>query len=82
MIIAPFVFALHRDPVLVGNPQEVDEVLWTPLNPLASGERNTTQPYVLDGQRTSLPAFDVSGRVVWGLTHRMLSELFQLLRDS
>jgi hypothetical protein len=27
-----------------------------------------------------LPAHDVGGRIVWGLTYRMLDSLFELLR--
>lgn len=82
MIIAPFVFAIERDAPLVNNPAEVEEAIWTPLAPLARGERNTTLPYEFEGQAISLPAFDVSGRLVWGLTHRMLSDLFSILDGS
>ena len=55
-------------------------VLLQPLRPLASGESNATHDYELAGRSLKLPAYDVSGRVVWGLTHQMLSSFFQLLR--
>ena len=79
MIIAPFVFALEHTAELCHNIAEVDECVWTPLSPLARGERDTTLEYEYDGQRVLLPGFDVEGRVVWGLTHRMLAALFELL---
>ena len=78
MTIAPFVFAMVEDRPLVTN-EEVEEVLWAPLAPLASGEFATTIDYDLEGQRLALTAFDVQGRVVWGLTYRMLESLFDAI---
>lgn len=80
LIIAPFVFAIGGDPVLVPNAAEVDELVWAPLGPLVRGARNTIFRYQLDGRSVELPAYDVDGRVVWGLTHRMLGELFEALQ--
>ncbi|MDB4985323.1 MAG: hypothetical protein JWN04_501 [Myxococcaceae bacterium] len=79
LTIAPFVFELTgpAEPQLNG---EVAEVVWAPLEPLFQGDRATTFPYDLAGQQLELPAHDVAGRVVWGLTHRMLESLFALLR--
>jgi len=79
LIIAPYVFAVADDPVLVPSAMEVEEALWAGLGPLASGAQNTTFSYVFEGQTLDLPAFDVSGRVVWGLTHRMLVMLFDAI---
>lgn len=79
MIIAPFVFALSGDPVLSPNESEVAEVVWAPLEPMLRGERDTTFPYALGSQTIALPGFDVDGRIVWGLTHRMLLELFDAM---
>jgi 8-oxo-dGTP pyrophosphatase MutT (NUDIX family) len=79
MIIAPFVFAVQGDAELSLNRDEVREALWTPLGPLARGERDATFPYRHDGGELSLPAYDVEGRIVWGLTHRMLSALLEML---
>jgi hypothetical protein len=79
LVIAPFVFAIGGDPVLVPRLHEVDETLWAPLGPLASGQRDTTYSYDFEGRKIALPGYDVSGRVVWGLTHRMLGALFEAL---
>jgi 8-oxo-dGTP pyrophosphatase MutT (NUDIX family) len=79
LTIAPYVFELTRDVPLRGN-YEVAEVVWWPIEPLFRGERTITYPYELAGQRVELPAFDLGGRIVWGLTHRMLEGLFALLR--
>ena len=75
MIIAPFVFRLEGSPPLEANRREVETMLWAPLAPLARGEADTTHPYVIDGQPAALPGYDVAGKIVWGLTYRMLSGL-------
>jgi 8-oxo-dGTP pyrophosphatase MutT (NUDIX family) len=79
LTIAPFVFELSGSVELTLN-REVAETLWAPLGPLAQGEYSTTVPYTLGGQELRLPAHDVNGRIVWGLTYRMLDTLFMLLK--
>jgi len=79
LTIAPFVFELTRDAPLHFN-YEVSEVLWAPLGPMFRGELATVFPYEIAGQKVELPAHEVQGRIVWGLTHRMLESLFALLR--
>jgi len=79
LVIAPFVFELTEE-VSVHPNQEVAEWLWTPLSPLFEGSSATTMPYDFEGQRIALPAHDVQGRLVWGLTYRMLETLFTQLR--
>jgi 8-oxo-dGTP pyrophosphatase MutT (NUDIX family) len=83
LTIAPFVFALKSPaiPPFTLN-DEVAEVLWTPLGPLARGERATTYPYVHDGQPFALPGFAVGERIVWGLTYRMLELFFDILHGT
>lgn len=78
MVIRPFVYGLEEAPRLSPN-EEVAELFWGPLGPMARGELDTTRPYVHEGTRLSLPAFDVSGKVVWGLTYQMLRALLGLV---
>jgi 8-oxo-dGTP pyrophosphatase MutT (NUDIX family) len=82
LVITPFVFELVEVPELIMNEAEVAEALWAPLGPLLAGDAHTTRPYVHEGQRFALPAFDVDGRVVWGLTYEMLESFFRLLREG
>jgi 8-oxo-dGTP pyrophosphatase MutT (NUDIX family) len=79
LVITPFVFAIPGDVDLTLNDDEVHEALWTKLGPLARGERDTGFPYRFEDTELTLPAYDVDGRIVWGLTHRMLSALFEIL---
>lgn len=80
VVITPFVFELLDEPELVPN-YEVAEIVWAPLTPLACGRADTTRPYEHAGRQYDLPAYDVQGRVVWGLTYRMLRSFFSLLCD-
>lgn len=80
MLVTPFIFALdkpeHPEFVL---SSEVVETYWVPIGPMARGEIATTFPYRHEGTLLQLPAFLVQERIVWGLTHRMLSMLFAAL---
>ena len=81
LVIVPFVFAL-REPVALTPSGEVDEALWTRLEPLAAGRAATTRPYLYQDQTLELPAFRVGPHVVWGLTYHMLTVFFALLRGE
>ena len=81
LAIAPFVFELQAEAELTPN-HEVSETLWAPLGPMLSGERDIKHAYDWQGQRVYLPAFDVEGRTVWGLTYQMLQVLFDQLRAA
>jgi 8-oxo-dGTP pyrophosphatase MutT (NUDIX family) len=78
MVVAPLVFELSSLPAL-SLGAEVAEVVWAPLGAIASGSLDTTFTYVHEGNRYQLPALDVEGRVVWGLTYRMLRSLFEAI---
>lgn len=78
-VIRPFVFEVHRDVPIRADEREVAEALWTPLSPLYLGRANTTRPYRWHGTQIDFPAYDVDGRVVWGLTYQMLRSFFRIL---
>lgn len=80
MVIAPFVFELTEDAPLSYKEDEVAEAIWVPLEPLLRGALRTTIAYELSGQKLQLPAHDFEGRIVWGLTYRMLDDFFALLK--
>ena len=79
LAIAPFVFELQDPGATLSPNYEVQEILWAKLGPMLRGEADTTIPYPREGQTFQLPAFDVEGRIVWGLTYQMLQHLFSVL---
>jgi 8-oxo-dGTP pyrophosphatase MutT (NUDIX family) len=77
--IYPFVFALAREVEPRANPQEVHRIVWAKLDHLLSPAARTSIEHPIPGaEPRRLPAFDVDGHVVWGLTYRILSNLLQL----
>jgi 8-oxo-dGTP pyrophosphatase MutT (NUDIX family) len=78
MVIAPFVFALKSDVDLTPN-HEVASVIWAPLGQMARGELNVQHQLQRGNEVMSFPAFGIGPHVVWGLTHRMLQNLFENL---
>lgn len=78
-VVSPFVWMLRETPVFAPN-EEVDEVHWASLTELLRGEANTTIDYPWQGQMLTLPGYRVGPRVVWGLTYKILNDLFTLVR--
>lgn len=82
MVIAPIVYELVRPAPPMRLNHEVAEVLWAPLAPMLRGDVHTFLEYEMDGERRRFPGYDVNGRVVWGLTYRMLGTLFSILHPE
>ena len=80
MPIRPFVYRMSAEPPALVPNAEVTEALWTPIAPLYRGERESSIEVDYENVRYTLPAFDVDGRIVWGLTYRMLQDIFARLR--
>ena len=78
-VIRPFVFEVHRESPIRVDETEVAEALWTPLLPLYRGEVDAVRPYQWHGAQIDFPAYDVDGRLVWGLTYQMLRSFFRIL---
>lgn len=79
MVIAPYVFAVDEArPHLVPN-HEVGEVIWAPLGPITRGEVSATKEFVHQGHSMTFPGYRVGDHVLWGLTHRMLNDLLDIL---
>jgi 8-oxo-dGTP pyrophosphatase MutT (NUDIX family) len=84
--VRPFVYLLPARPPLLLSA-EVRQALWVPVAPLLDGARQTTHTLSRGDQRLEFPAWDIDGRLVWGLTYRVLDEFFRrfngvLARDS
>jgi len=82
IVITPYVFSVGGDDPDLRTNHEVAEALWAPLGPLMRGEADTTLPYRHGDRVHPMPAFDVEGRIVWGLTYQMLQHLFRVLRSG
>ncbi|HWZ87437.1 MAG TPA: CoA pyrophosphatase [Polyangiaceae bacterium] len=75
ILVRPFVYLLEERPVLALS-SEVKQALWVPIAPLLAGEQRTTFSLAHGEHALKFPAWDIAGNVVWGLTYRVLDELF------
>jgi len=77
--IYPFVFSVSPGTEADASSREVDEVLWVPLADLTSpASAGTVEIDLHDGCRT-FPCLRVEGRVIWGLTYRILEDFLPLI---
>lgn len=68
MTVATYVHVLDHRPALIPEPREVAEALWIPLHRLVAPEAATRHRR----RGIPFPAIDHEGRIIWGLTHRIL----------
>ena len=76
--VAPFAFELVAEPALVPN-DEVQEALWVPLEFLADPGNRDRFVWRRFGVPFPMPCLRWDGRLVWGLTLRILDDLLALL---
>lgn len=76
--VVPFAFALSRDVPFALN-HEVQEALWVPLGFLADRGNRRSFTWVRRGLPVPMPCYRYEGRVIWGLTLRIVDELLGLL---
>lgn len=81
LFVAPFVFAVDAPFELAPN-EEVAEALWVPLGPIVRGEGAKPFDYRHEGVSYALPSLDLDGRIVWGLTYRMIEALTSMLHRT
>jgi 8-oxo-dGTP pyrophosphatase MutT (NUDIX family) len=79
LTILPIVFSVQTGTeARIAAPREVAEIHWVPLTHFGERANHTTYRYPAAGD-LRFPAWDVGGRAVWGLTHRVLSDLLERL---
>lgn len=82
MAVRPYVFWATEQPGVTLS-SEVAEVLWVPLDALASDELRTTREVEVRGATLRVPAYVIDERVVWGMTYHLLERLLaQVLRGA
>lgn len=80
LVVVPFVFAVPRGiEASAHSEREVAEVHWVALSHLMAPAARSSFRYPDGDAELVFPAFDVAGRSVWGLTHRILEDLLRRL---
>lgn len=75
--VTPFVFRVNEVPE-TRTSAEAASVFWLPLERAASGELDGEFRWDQGQVIRRMPCWNYEGRVVWGLTHRILSGLLDL----
>jgi len=83
-MVHPFVGIIHGTPTFSPQPGEVAHILTPPVHQFFSPEYQKTTDLSLAENLTirNVPYFEVDGRVVWGATAMILSELIEILDPS
>lgn len=74
MIVAPFVFLLVEkiDPK---TSKEAREIAWVPASFLSDRKNVSSFVYPIRDVELSMPCYKYSGRVIWGVSFRMIREI-------
>jgi len=79
--IFPFVFAIPPETETRPCAREVDEVFWVPLRRLFNPEAEGTVQIHLGENIRDFPCIRLDGKVIWGLTYRILRDFFRRLKE-
>jgi 8-oxo-dGTP pyrophosphatase MutT (NUDIX family) len=77
--VAEFVFTLDASSVVLEANEEVQDTLWVPLERIALSQGKDTMPWTVAGQTIELPCVKLGNHVLWGMTHRMVMQLLDVL---
>jgi 8-oxo-dGTP pyrophosphatase MutT (NUDIX family) len=81
LVVEPYVFSIEERPTLDPN-QEVEEVVWVPLDFLLDRGNRSTIPWRHGEVSVNLPCYRYQTHVIWGLTFGMVDELLTLLEGG
>jgi 8-oxo-dGTP pyrophosphatase MutT (NUDIX family) len=77
--IFPYVFGVPEGTDAQASSREVDEVLWVPLAALQDpGAESTVEIHYGDNSSREFPCLQIEGRVIWGLTYRILTGFLEI----
>lgn len=79
--ISAFVAWLDGDVTVTGN-HEVQYHVWIPYTELGNPSNASEVEYHANGQDFVLPSIVYQGDVIWGLTHRIVMNLCEILREE
>lgn len=76
--VVPFAFGVEGDPHLTLDAREVQEALWVPLAFLLDRGNRSSFTWVRKSVPLPMPCYSYDGRVIWGLTLKIVDELLGL----
>lgn len=82
LTISPFVFGVGPDVCAEVASHEIEQVYWVPVDTLRDPARHATVDIPLPGGTRPFPCYEVVGEIVWGLTHRILTQFLEVYPDA
>ena len=81
IIVTPFV-AVVRPDVAIATSDEVAEAFWVPLETFAEPGVEAESEVTARDTTWRVPSYRLGAHVVWGMTERILRQLFERLRED
>ena len=79
ILITPFVYSLRDKDYVLHKNHEVAEILWGPLDHMIIGTSLVNKEVKRNGTLQYFPGYTLDQQIIWGLTFRMLQQLFSLI---
>ena len=80
--VSPFVFLASSRLTARVPGDEAEDAFWFPLERATSGSFDGIYMLQHEGNEIEMPSWGYSGHTIWGMTHRILSGLIELLGDD
>lgn len=80
--VAPFVVGVPPDTTATPDRKEVSAALWVPLSALRAPEARDEILVELEEGARAFPSFRYGEHVIWGMTHRILTQFFSIAEES
>ncbi len=81
-LITPVVGWLNKEPEIVVDSSEVDEVFFISLDDIANQGNRCEREMETRTGRVNVPGYEINGLFIWGATAMMLAELVDLYLDE
>lgn len=81
-IIAPFVVGVPHDTQAVPDAKEVEAAMWIPITALQQPDAMDEIVLELEGGSRRFPSLRYGEHVIWGLTHRILTQFLELAAQA
>ena len=81
IIVTPFVAVVRADVAIVTS-DEVASAFWVALDSLTDPSVTVESEVTVRGSTWRVPSFVLDGRIVWGMTERILNNLVAVLRSG
>lgn len=82
VVIAPFVAAVPATAAAYPASREVAQTLWVPLSALRDDSAVSELLIELSDGPLTFPSLTYGGHVIWGLTHRILTQFLEIVESA